>query len=373
MSDRDLLLYDHQHRVRRGMSITVRTGIRLRRPVCCVLAVLMLSLALSGCASGTKAVRERELFAMDTWMTFRAYGGHAEPALSEITEMIGMLDEALDPDRAESEIAAINRSAEPVTVSADTAALLKNALTLSDSMDGALCLTLSPVIRAWGFVSGEYRIPAPEELKSLLARADDTQVRLDGSTVTTPYGMELDLGAVAKGYAADRAAALLREHGVTSALLDLGGSTIRTLGTKPDGSLWRIAIRDPEDAQRYASLVEIGEGAVDTSGGYERFFVGEDGAVYWHIIDPATGYPAQNGLLSVTVLTDDGFTGDALSTALFVMGKERAISYWRENGGFEFIMLHESDGILVSEGAAAVFVPQGRYRDADVTVIRHEQ
>ncbi len=316
------------------------------------------------------AVCESQLFAMDTYMTLRAYGSAAPSALAEATSLIRTLDAALSAADEGSEIAAVNRSAEPVTVSDDTAALLSRALELSGTLNGALSLTLSPVIRAWGFVSRAYRVPGKEEIAGLLKQVDDTKIQLEGNTVTTPEGTELDLGAVAKGYAADRAAALLQERGVSACILNLGGSTIRTVGTKPDGSLWRIAIRDPKDEEHYAGTLLFGEGAVDTSGGYERFFEGEDGEIYWHILDPATGYPARSGLVSVTVLTGDACTGDALSTALFVMGAEDAVAFWQTRRDFEFVFLTETDDILLSEGVQ--FTPQGRYADAPITVIRHE-
>ena len=324
----------------------------------------------SAAASGT-AVHESQLFAMDTYMTLRGYGDAAPAALAEGTTLIQALDAALSAADEGSEIAAVNRGHGPVEVSADTAALLARALELSKALDGALCLTLSPVLSAWGFVSGDYAVPDADTLKELLSRTGDRKVRLDGTTVETPDGVMLDLGAVAKGYAADRVTALLQERGVGAAIVNLGGSTIRAYGTKPDGSPWRIAIRDPRDEAAYAAFLTLSGGAVDTSGGYERYFE-QDGETYWHILDPATGAPARTGLVSVTVLTGDAFTGDALSTALFVMGPEKAAAYWRETGGFEFICIDENDGFLVSEGAAESFSPTGRYADAPITVIRYE-
>ena len=317
------------------------------------------------------AVHESQLFAMDTYMTLRGYGDAAPAALAEGTTLIQALDAALSAADEGSEIAAVNRGHGPVAVSAATAALLARALALSKALDGALCLTLSPVLSAWGFVSGDYAVPDAGTLKELLTRTGDEKVRLDGTTVETPDGVMLDLGAVAKGYAADRVTALLQERGVGAAIVNLGGSTIRAYGTKPDGSPWRIAIRDPRDEAVYAAFLTLSEGAVDTSGGYERYFE-QDGETYWHILDPATGAPARTGLVSVTVLTGDAFTGDALSTALFVMGPEKAAAYWRETGGFEFLCIDENDGFLVSEGAAESFSPTGRYADAPITVIRHE-
>lgn len=135
-------------------------------------------------------------------------------------------------------------------------------------------------------------MPGQQELDALLPLVDDSRVELDGTTLTLPEGVELDLGAVAKGYTGERLAQLLRDAGVTSALLDLGGN-IQTVGGRSDGGAWRVAVRDPE-GEDYAAVLEVEDQAVVTSGGYERYFE-QDGVRYWHILDPATGQPARTG------------------------------------------------------------------------------
>jgi thiamine biosynthesis lipoprotein len=281
------------------------------------------------------------------------------------------LDSLLSVTEEESEVYAINHSGgTPTAVSQDTEEVLKKALELGATTGGALAVTMYPVSRAWGFTTGEYQVPSETELETLLSHVDDSQVTVEDGTVTIPAEAEVDLGAVAKGYAGDLTAALLKEAGVTSALLNLGSSTIRTIGTKPDGSNWRIAIQDPQDSEGYAGVVELGEGAVDTSGGYQRYFTGEDGTVYWHILDPSTGCPAKNGLISVTVVSQDAFTGDGLSTALFVMGLDKAIDYWRQQGDFEFVLIGDDGALYVSEGVR--FTPMGSYENAEITVVSRE-
>jgi thiamine biosynthesis lipoprotein len=304
---------------------------------------------------------------MDTYMELRAYGDGAEEALEAAEQQILSLDNLLSVTEEGSEIYAINHSGgTPTAVSQDTEAVLTKALTLGKTTGGALAVTMYPVSRAWGFTTGEYQVPTETELQELLSHVDDSQVTVEDGTVTIPAEAEVDLGAVAKGYAGDLTAELLKGAGVTSALLNLGSSTIRTIGTKPDGSNWRIAIQDPQDSEAYAGVVELGEGAVDTSGGYQRYFTGEDGTVYWHILDPSTGYPAKNGLISVTVVSQDAFTGDGLSTALFVMGLDKAIDYWRQRDDFEFVLIGDDGALYVSEGVS--FTPMGSYENAEVTV-----
>ena len=315
-----------------------------------------------------------DLFAMDTFMSFQAYGTDAEAALSNISSMITKLDSQLSVTNESSEIYQVNHaSGTAVALSSTAADLLSKALALGRTTDGALELTSYPLSRLWGFTTGEYQIPAQSQIDALLPLVDDSQITLSGETVTIPDGAQLDLGAVAKGYAGDQAAELLQAHGVSSALLNLGSSTIRAIGTKPDGSNWRIAIQDPEDTSSYAGVVSISDRSVNTSGGYERYFEGEDGKIYWHILDPKTGYPADSGLRSVTILSDSALTGDGLSTALFVMGLDKAISYWQDNGGFDFIVITAEGEIYLTEGANACFSPLGSYADAPLHVIRHAE
>ena len=313
-----------------------------------------------------------QVFAMDTFMELRAYGPEAEEGLQAVSAMLTELDQLLSVTEEGSEVYAVNHSAgEAVAVSEQSFALIRDALALSRELGDALDVTVYPISRAWGFTTGSYQIPTDTELQSLLQYVDDTRLLLDAEnqTVTIPQSAQLDLAALAKGYAGDRAAELLQARGVRSALLNLGSSTIRTLGVKPDGSQWRIAIQDPLDPSALAGIVTMAEGALDTSGGYERFFVGEDGESYWHIIDPKTGYPAKSGLISVTVLSETSFLGDGLSTALFVMGPEASVRYWRENGGFEFILIAEDGSVMLSKGVADRFSPLGSYENADITVI----
>ena len=158
-------------------------------------------------------------------------------------------------------------------------------------------------------------MPDQDTIDELLSAVDYRNIHLKGSSVTIEDGVQIDLGAVAKGYIGDEVADLLREQDVTSALINLGGN-VQTIGTKPDGSLWRIGVRNPF-ADGNLGVLQVEDMAVVTSGGYERYFTDEAGNTYWHIIDPKTGYPADSGLVSVTVAASEGKRCDALSTALF--------------------------------------------------------
>lgn len=313
----------------------------------------------------------KDLFAMDTYFSMTAYGPEAEKALERCAERVEELENVLSVTEDDSDVGKINagkvnagkESGRKIAVSEDTLTIIETALAMGEETEGALDITLYPVLREWGFTTGEYRIPEKRQLDKLLERVDDTQVETDllAGTVSVPEGVELDLGALAKGYTGDCLLSILRERGVKSALLDLGGN-IQTLGTKPDGSLWRVAVKDPFDTAHTLGVLEVADKAVITSGSYERYFLGEDGRPYWHILDPADGYPADNGLVSVTVVGDLGLRCDGLSTALFVMGKDKAVDLWRQCGDFEMILVTQEGELYLTEGLEQSFTcGEGRH------------
>lgn len=306
----------------------------------------------------------RTLFAMDTVMELTAYTDD-ETVLDLAAERIYALEELFSVTLEGSEIYELNRNG-TATLSPDTSALLTTALELCESTNGALDITVYPIVSAWGFTTGEYRIPTDDELSTLLERVDHRQLTLNGDTVTAPNGVMTDLGSVAKGYTGDWVCALLREYGVTSALLNLGGN-VQALGSKPDGSKWRIAIRSPESADEYIGIVSVSDAAVITSGGYERCFVGEDGRTYHHIIDPSTARPAENELSSVTMIGESGTLCDAMSTALFVMGRERGTEYLSTRDDLDVIFVTKSGDIYITEGLSDSFTPSDP--EASITVI----
>lgn len=336
--------------------------------------LLALTLLLSGCTgtvtptpeptptlpvslpTPTGDVAEGTIFAMDTVMTFRVYG--EQELLSLITNEINSLENTLSVTREGSDVWNINHAGgETVAVDMSTFELLMLAKELGEKADGALDVTMYPVVKAWGFATkgvddpgeAEHRVPPAEELSELLEHVDYRKVAVQDGTVTLPADMELDLGAIAKGYAGERAADLLRENGVTSALLNMGGN-VQSVGSKPDGTPWRIGIQDPAgDTGAYLGVLQLVDQAAVTSGGYQRYFE-EDGVRYWHIMDPATGAPARSGLTQVTIVGDKGGLCDGLSTALFVLGREKALDYWRTYGGFEAILVDEDNRVWITAG-----------------------
>ena len=317
--------------------------------VCALLLALLL--ALPGCAPAQPL--ERTFFAMDTVMTLRLYEGGDENTLDQAEARVRELEGLWSVTDGTSEISTLNHDGS-AELSPETAELLGAALDMCRRTDGALDISTYPVLRAWGFTTGEYSVPGGEAIAALLPLVDYGRVALEAGAAALPPGMEIDLGSVAKGYTGDALAALLKQGGAASALLDLGGN-IQAVGSKPDGSPWRVAIRDPA-GDGNIGVVEVVDQVVVTSGGYERYFE-EDGVRYWHIIDPATGWPARSGLTSVTVVGESGLLCDGLSTALFVMGREGALEHWRQHRDFEAVLVSEDGSVTITAGLEGRFTP----------------
>ena len=241
------------------------------------------------------------------------------------------------------------------------------ALDMAEKTGGALDPTIYPVVAAWGFTTDENRIPGQEELEALLENTGYEKVELTGNQIRLPEDMELDLGAVGKGYAGDLAAGLLKEAGITSALLDIGGN-IQAVGSRPDGSGWRIGLRSPF-GEGQIGVLEVSDRAVVTSGNYERYFIGEDGREYGHIIDPDTGYPVDNEIDSVTIIAEEGKTADALSTSMFVKGLYGAGEYWRVHQDFDMILITEDGQVYLTEGIENSFTLNKSFGNMELHVL----
>ena len=329
-------------------------------------AMLSALLFLTGCsAESSPEPVQGTFFAMDTVMDFTIYG---ESGLIDQSEsLIASLESLVSVTDADSELYAINQTGSG-TLTGKASSLMEQALEICRRTDGALDLSIYPIVRAWGFTTGSYQVPDEAEIQALLPLVDYRKIQYDAADgdVTLPEGMKIDLGSVAKGYAGQLAAQMLREHGVQSALLNLGGN-VQTVGAKPDGSPWQIGIKDPqgEDAMM---VLSVEDQAVVTSGGYERYFE-QDGQTYWHIMDPSTGQPADSGLISVTIVGDEGVVCDGLSTALFVMGLEKAADLWAQSGDFEAVFVTASGEVYITEGLRDRFALTEQYADTPVSVI----
>lgn len=311
------------------------------------------TILLSSCTNAPRK-SEEHFFAMDTYMTLEAYGENGEKAVSEAKECVIELEKLLSVNDENSEIYALNHGKNPV-LSQETLDLTRKSLEYAAKTNGAFDPTVYPITSVWGFTTGEKRVPDSAEIASLLEKVGYEKVLTAGENVVLQNGAELDFGGIAKGFASDKCADIMRKNGINSAILNLGGN-VYALGKRSDGNLWRVGVADPlgESAEDKAGILSVSDRAVVTSGNYQRSFT-QNGVVYGHIIDPKTGYPADSDLLSVTIISPDGTLCDALSTALFVMGREEAVRFYRENSGFDIILIANNGEIFVSEGISADF------------------
>lgn len=291
-----------------------------------------------------------ELYAMDTIMTLTAYGPNVQTALTAAENEITRLDTLFSISSESGDIYRVNQYGEG-DLSEDSLTLLSSALNYYNETEGIFDCTIEPVMEAWGFTTQDYRVPEQAELDNLLSRVDASCISFTGNHVTLPENVRLDLGGIAKGFTSARVMNVFAENGVTSGIISLGGN-VQTLGKKPDGSLWRVGIQDPVNPDDMFAVVEVADEAVITSGAYQRYFE-QDGIHYHHIIDPQTGYPADNGLISVTIISPDGTLADALSTSLFIMGPEKAAAFWQNHRNlFDAILMTDNGDVLVTSGLA---------------------
>lgn len=302
------------------------------------------------------ASASREVFAMDTYMTVTAYGSRCEEAVDAAVDEINRLDALISVGDENSEIYKVNTTGAGI-LSPELGYLVERSMELYDSTDGLFDITIYPLMVEWGFTTQNYKVPDENTLADLLSLTDASKINYNDETGEISFDMEnmqIDLGGITKGYTSAKIMDIYKEYGVTSGMVSLGGN-IQLLGAKTDGSLWRVAIQSPDDENDYAGVLSARDVAVITSGGYERYFE-EDGVTYHHIIDPRTGYPADSGLTSVTIVSEDGTLADGLSTSLFIMGKDQAIEYWRQHSDeFDTILIDENSEIYITEGIADSF------------------
>lgn len=307
---------------------------------------------------------------MDTKMTVKVYGEGAPEAAREAKERLQALDALWSATSEGSDVVRLNSGAgEAVALAPETMRLLRLSEVVREETKGALDVTLLPLLKLWGFSGGVHRVPTAEEIEAARALTGAGKLKLDeaAGTARLEKGSSVELGAVAKGYAGELVAAELKSRGVRSALLDLGGN-IEAVGMREDGTPWRVGLRNPFGGALLGT-VEVADAGVVTSAIDQRFFTDESGTRYWHILDPATGAPAMSGLASATVVAKSGGRADALSTALFVMGAERAAAFWREKQDFEMVLVDMDGHVWITEGLLDRF-SAGEGLTGEVEVIR---
>lgn len=290
--------------------------------------VILLLVGLGGLQAGELLRLEDSAEAMGTTYAVVLYGedqDKLEAAASAAFDEVRRLDRMLSNYRPDSEWSRVNRNAsqEPVKVSEELFHLLERCLDYSRQSQGAFDITVGPLMRTWGFYKGTGRLPSREEVAEALKAVGYRNVILDKERKTVRFrltGVELDPGGVGKGYAVDRMVEVLKAHGITSALVSAGSSSIYGLGHPPEEAGWRVEIRHPRDWTRTAAEVVLRDESLSTSGDYEKFFEA-GGKLYSHIMDPRTGYPAASGVVSVSVVAPSTLDSEVWAKPYFVRGR----------------------------------------------------
>lgn len=329
----------------------------------------VLALFLWGCSSRSNEKKSSDIFAMDTYMNMQVYGENADIALDKAEQEIYRLEKLFSVTDDSSEVYKINNSqGKKIEITEDVRSLIEFSENMRGKTNGCFDIRIYPILKEWGFTTGEYKIPEISRIAELKELSENTAVLLEGNSVICSENGEIDFGAAAKGYTSDRIAEIFRENGIESAIINLGGN-VHAFGKKPDNSLWNVAVTDPFSPDETMGILRVSDKAVITSGDYQRYFTGDDGKKYCHIINPSTGYPAESGLVSVTVVGENGLLCDALSTAFFVMGREKTEVYLKNQSEVSVLLVETDRTLVISEAISDYFE---NHSDYPIEVIENE-
>ncbi len=345
-----------------------KAGHSFKRAVLYLFPALLLSL-LFACQpeSGTRPNRRKDLeeknLLLDTMVSIRLYNSRGEAALKKAFKQMEEWENQLSRHIPGSEISAVNSSPAgvPVQVSPETLELVELALNYAGKSQGKFDPTIGPLVDLWG-IGGEFpEVPDEELIKQTLQSVNYKNVQTDSQAATitlTQPDMSLDLGGIAKGWIADQIAADLRESGEKHILINLGGNVLVS-GGKPGGKPFRIGMQNPFDERgSYLGVFSVYNRSIVSSGIYERYFE-QDGIRYHHILDSSSGYPVNNSLAAVTVLSSNSADGDALSTTLFALGLEDGLDFAYSLPGVEAAFITREGRIVMTSGCAEIFEPIG--------------
>jgi thiamine biosynthesis lipoprotein len=322
------------------------------------LAIALSSALLQGCSAANGQPMEETRFLLGTVCSIKIYDHQSQEVLTEAFDRVASIEDKMSANKEGTEVAAIASEAGKgyVKVSDDTYYVIEKGLEYSKKSAGVFDISIGPLVKLWGIGTDAARVPAQEEIdskKSLVNYRDVLLNKDDKSVMLKQEGMTLDLGGIAKGYAADEAARILRENGVEHAIINLGGNVIAINGNI-NGNGWNIGIQNPlETRGEIVGSISVTDKTVVTSGIYERYLEVE-GVRYHHILNPFTGYPMESGLASVTVITDSSIDADAMTKNLFYRGVEDGLKYLKENNPeVEAIFITKDKKIYVTEGLRA--------------------
>lgn len=326
-----------------------------------VLPLLMLLFIVAGCSQGedralVQEPYEQTEFLMGTVTNIKIYNEGKEDALSQAFDRVVELDAKIDVNKPDSEISQINQHAgvQPVEVSEDVFDLVERAYYYSDVPNSGFDMTIGPITELWHIGYDDAQVPSQEEIDEALALVDYSLVEMDAEnqTVYLPNtGMRLDLGAIAKGFITDEVVEVLEENDVDTAIIDMGGN-IFVMGnsTRGPNEPWNVGIQNPfGERGSIIGAMPVSDQSIVTSGIYERNLE-VDGEMFHHLMNPETGYPFENELAGVSVVTEVSMDGDGLSTTVFSMGLEEGLDYVNSLENTEGIFITKDKEVYVSAG-----------------------
>ncbi len=310
-------------------------------------------------------ITSQESYQIGTYITLSIYADAEVPGevFDDLFNLIDYYEYMTSKNIVETELNEINRNAgvAPVTVSDELYDMIRIGLEYSDVSNGLFDLSIGPLVDLWGIGSDHAKLPTETEITNILKSVDYTKIVVDDSTKSvylSEKGMALDLGAIAKGYIADRLKDMILEKGYESAIINLGGNVL-TVGGKPNSDHWNIGVRDPEsDAGSTMGVLKLKDNSIVSSGTYERFFI-QDNVRYHHILNTETGYPEQNKMLSVSIISDRSVDGDALSTTVFLLGLEKGYAYVETLENIDAVFIMEDHSVYVTSGLKDKFSLMG--------------
>lgn len=334
---------------------------KLLKKLSSLLVVFLITTMAVGCANQklpSKPASKTELV-IGTVCTITLYDKTDTSIIDKAFTRLRELENILSINKANTELDKVNEMAgvEPVEVSDDTFNVVKKGLEYSKLSGGSLDITIGPLVKLWGIGTDNARLPSQEEIDEKKALIDYNKIEIDESKESIflkDPNMIIDLGAIAKGYAADEVVKILKEAGVSSAIIDLGGN-IYVVGDKLDGTPWKVGIQNPEKSDSNTiGFVSVSNRSIVTSGVYERYFEHE-GKNYHHILNPKTGYPYDNNILGVSILSNTSIDGDSLSTTLFAIGVDEGLKLINSLDGVDAIFITKDHDLYLTDGFKDVF------------------
>lgn len=335
-----------------------------KKPIVFFLLLTLISLLLASCTSSSnindKNPLTRTEFLMGTTITISIYDNKDASILDKAFNRIAELEDQLSINKTDTLLDEVNKNAgiKPTKINDDMFKIISKAIEYSKLTGGSFDITVGPIVKLWNIGLPEARVPSDNEIKAKVPLIGYSKIKLNESEKTVylkDNGMIIDLGGIAKGYTADVIANLLKYNKVNNAIIDLGGN-IYALGSKPSGSLWNIGIQDPFSLPGdIIGYISEKNKSVVTSGIYERY-IEKDGKKYQHILNPFTGYPYDNEIAGITIISEKSVDGDALSTSVFSKGLKGGIDFVNSINGIEAIFITKDKKVYLTEGLNKNFV-----------------